>query len=842
MAKPQAASTQEQAPKPRKNARVDSVLAAYEAARQQAIAAFSKTHRIQPLWRALTTATDQFLQQAGTLHNSTLIAVGGYGRRELFPFSDVDVLLLVPESSTPSGEAEVVRLLQSLWDKQIPISHATRSLSDTIMLAKTDATIAAALMDARYLAGDRGYFRALKQALKHEVFGQNPRAFVEAKLSERDTRHGRYGDSRFMLEPNVKEGKGGLRDLQTLNWLTRYCYGVSKAQELVRDDMLSAAEWRHYRHAYIFFSTVRAQLHVLRGRADERLSFDVQTQIATALGFRGRTPQARAERLMLRYFQFARAVGNMTRILCALLEEQNMRARPAPFVLDSVARALPDYLCIENGRLNFAPSADLLQQPHEAIGLFAAAQLHGVDIHPRAQLALSRLLPRMGRQLPLDGESNRLFLSILLAPSPDASLRRMNEMGVLASIIPEFGRITGQMQYDGYHTYTVDEHTLVAISNLHMLESGAWAEQFPLSTALARDTHDRAVLYVAMLCHDIAKGSGGAHADKGSVRATLVAQRLGLREDEAAQVEWLVKHHALLSDAAFKRDLDDPQTIADFIGIVQSPERLRLLLLITVADIKAVGPAIFNGWKGALMRTLYQRAMAAMGVGAPADTDALVPHVLVAQWQAQPDVPAVQISHDSFRAVTEITCCARHTTTLFAALAGVMAWVGASIVSARIRELDDEYAAGAALAELHIQNLHGQSFAEDAARLAKLPQLIAQALDGSLKLAEELPKRRVVARGRQVAIHGSVFIDNQVSESASVIEINARDRLGLLYDILTAMNDCQLQVRTAHIATYGQLAVDVFYVKDAYGHKLTHTAKQTQVRQVLLAASGVASA
>lgn len=832
MATPAHATTQAIVPKQSVPA-----LQAYRAAREAALAAFTRNHRIQPLWRALAQATDQLLCAASLPKGAALVAVGGYGRREMFPFSDVDVMILVPDGTGASGEAKLAALLQSLWDQQVPVSHAMRTLDESVRHALQDATICAALMDARLIAGDRAAFLKLKRRLRQEVFGQQKRAFAEAKLAERDTRHARYGDSRFMLEPNVKEGKGGLRDLQTLTWLARYCYGVAKVSDLVRDDLLRAQEWKQSRHAYLFFSTVRACMHIARGRADERLSFDLQTQIAAELGFRGTTPNARAERLMLRYFQFAREVGGLTRMLCALLEEQNMRARSSPFVMDSVARQLPASLCIENGRLNFSEQAEPMESPHQLLELFAAAQAHDLDLHPRAQLSIARLLPRMGRKLPLDGQSNQLFLSMLLSRrAPEITLRRMNEMGVLAAVIPEFGRLVGQMQYDGYHTYTVDEHTLMAVANLSAIEAGEWAKDMPLSTSLMQDVADRAVLYLAMLCHDIAKGTGGGHADKGAAMAVHIAGRFGLNETRAELVGWLVQHHLLLSDVAFKRDLDDPQTIADFVGVVQSPERLRLLLLITGADIKAVGPTIWNGWKGSLMRRLYRHTMAAMGVGAMPAMDEALPDDLIAQWQARPALPAMQLRHDAFRSVTELTLCMARAPRLFAALAGVVSWLGGSIVSARLQQLSDEQAEGAVLASVQIQNLHGESFAEDEARLADLPRLIAKVLAGNADLTEGLKKRRIVGKKPQVAIRSFALIDNQVSASASVIEVNARDRVGLLHAILRALDDCQLQVMTAHIATYGQRAVDVFYVKDAYGHKITHYAKQAQVQQALLAA------
>ena len=808
-------------------------LVAYGAARQQAMQGFLVHGRIEKLWRALTAATDALLKEVAEHAGLTLVAVGGYGRRELFPFSDVDVLVLLPEGGSEEAAERVAATLQQLWDMQVPVSHAARSVAQAAEDAAQDHTIAASLMDARLVAGDRKRYLALKNTLRRAVYGHEPRRFVEAKLKERDGRHAKWGDSRFMLEPNVKEGKGGLRDLQTLTWLSRYCYGTKRAHDLVRDDLLREDEWNHYAAAYTFFATVRAYMHILRGRAEERLSFDLQTDIAARMKFPGATAQARAEKFMLRYFEFTRHVGNLTRIFCAILEEENLRVPQTPFAADITA-LLPSYLSAVGGRLGFA--SDVKITPPVLMGLFAQAERHGLDIHPRAHLQLVRSLPKLARQLPQNPQANVLFLEILLSRgSPDLALRRMNEMGVLAAIIPEFAGITGQMQYDGYHTYTVDEHTLVAVGNLFAVESGVWAREMPLATRLARDVGDRAALYLGMLCHDIAKGMGGGHAEKGESLVMDIAARLGLTPAQGELAAWLVKSHLLLSEVAFKRDLEDVQTIADFVAVVQSPERLRLLLLVTVADIKAVGPAIWNGWKGSLMRELYYRALAAMGVQETQqpESPALQDEPAYAAWLVNPDGVGLHILHDEFRAVTEISFCLTSRPNLFRLLSGVMAWMGASIVSARIRVLPD----GAAIAVLGIQNTQEESFAAEEKRLKQLPRLIAQALKGELDFAGELPKRRrVLPAARQVEVEPGVYIDNTVSAQATVIEVNARDRLGLLYDILGALEACQLQVMTAHIATYGQKAIDVFYVKDAYGIKLDHPAKLMQTQRSLMEA------
>ncbi len=846
--------------------------AEYAAAREAAITQFSHGSRIQSLWRGLSSATDRLLSHIAGDTGLTLIAVGGYGRGEMFPFSDVDLLVLVDDTTRAQSDQATTHIVQHLWDQQIPVSHATRTLDETIAAAQADSTITAALMDARFICGNRGAYRALKKRVSRDIIGVAPRAFVAAKLAERDRRHSKWGDSRLMLEPNIKEGKGGLRDLQTLTWLARYCYPIAKASELVREDLLSAREWQHFREAYVFFSTVRAHMHLARGRADERLTFDLQTHCARAMQFRGTTAQEKAQGLMLRYFQLAREVGALTRIFCAILEEENLRTPVLPLALQAKAVEHEGNWVVDANRIAFMPDTDLSAAPMMAVALFHHAQQHGLDIHPRAQLAINRALPSLQQQLPFEGQAHQLFLSILLSPkAPETTLRRMSEMGVLGALIPEFSRITGMMQYDGYHTYTVDEHTLVAIGNLAMIETGAWEKDMPLATAVAKEISDRATLYLAMLGHDLAKGTGGMHAQKGEAIVAHIATRLGLSAAQGDMAGWLVKHHLLLSETAFKRDLDDSKTIEDFVAIVQSPERLRLLLLLTVADVKAVGPAIWNRWKGALMRELYRRAMLWMGVGLAqevAATSARREHLLAevpsAQhataerlldealpaswwqrplaeqlasieafdaWQRAPDTPAIVIRHDHFRAVSEMVCCMAYTPRLFRDLAGVIAWVGVSIVSARGVVLPR----GVMLATFGMQDVEGNSLAQDEKRLAPLRDLIAKAQAGTLDFARELPRRRHVSPGREVAVEPLVFIDNQVSATASVIEVNARDRIGLLYDILGALNACQLQVVTAHIATYGKKAVDVFYVKDAYGIKIIHPTKLAMVQEALRA-------
>ncbi|MFZ4124819.1 MAG: [protein-PII] uridylyltransferase [Rickettsiales bacterium] len=803
----------------------DAAIASYLSARAAACQSFLANGDIHALWRALSLAMDGLISTLYATVKSkgvSIIAVGGYGRSELLPYSDVDLMILTDQSVT-DAEA-IMQWLYPLWNLGLQISHAVYTVEQAVEAAKSDHTICASFMDLRLVVGERQLATSLKRALK-DIVGSNMLQFVEAKLTERDTRHEKYGDSRYMLEPHVKEGKGGLRDVHTLQWLVRYCYPVARPKDAVKLGLLSEKDWDIFEAATLFFSRVRAHLHLARGRADDRLSFDMQTHIAQAMGFAGETPQQKAEAFMFRYFDYTREVGALTRALCAILEEEKKRKPSLAIGTQLRHGEVIEGFALETGRLHFRPEQSLADTPSLAIRLFAVGQAEGMDVHPKALIAIHADLPMLQQCLPDDAASAAAFLDILLSPKgPEDTLRKMNEAGVLGALIPEFSGIVGQMQYDGYHTYTVDEHTIVAVGNLFAIESGALKDELPLSTRVAKEVVERRALYMGMLCHDIAKGLGGGHNIKGEAMVVTLAQRLGLRTDEAELAAWLVRHHLLLSEMAFKRDLDDPQTIQALVNIIQSPERLRLLLLVTVADIRAVGPTIYNGWKGELLRRVYERSMQAMGVTLAPLTSADTTQRHDALVAAFDGTARIDISTDTFRDITLVTCCVAYQKNAFRMLAGVMALMGASIVSAKIRSVKE----GVLLAEFGIQDTQAHAFTE-AERLERLPQLVAEALSGTLDFAAELPRRSVVRTGRKISVTAAVYMDDNVSNDATILEVNAQDRLGLLYDILGALEAEQLQIITAHIATYGQKAVDVFYIKDAYGLKLDHPAKRAQV-------------
>ena len=805
-----------------------------------------------------------------------LVAVGGYGRGELAPFSDVDLLFLLPYKQTPWGEQVVEFLLYMLWDMGLKVGHATRSVDECIRLARKDLTICTSLLESRYVWGDQALYLELKERFEADILSRGEADFVEAKLAERDHRHQRLGDSRYVLEPNIKDGKGGLRDLHTLFWIAKYAYRIGEVGELVGRGVLTAREHRNFAKAEGFLRTVRCHLHYLAGRAEERLTFDLQAEIAARLGYTDHAGTRGVERFMKHYFLYAKNVGDLTRIFCAAIEEQHKRKKRLRFPRLGLRRREIDGFLVEGDRLNILRADDFKRDPVKLVRLFHVAHERDLDIHPDALRQITRDLRLIDAKLRKDAEANRLFMEILAAKrDPETMLRRMNEAGVFGRFVPDFGRVVAQMQHDMYHVYTVDEHTIRAIGILAKIENGTYAEDHPLSAEIIHKVLSRRVLYLAVLLHDIAKGRGGDHSVLGAEVAERLGPRLGLEPAETETVAWLVRYHLAMSSTCFKRDLEDPKTIEDFVELVQSPERLRLLLVLTVADIRAVGPSVWNGWKGQLLRDLYYKAEERMLGGdatvgraeriarvkaelaerltdwETADTErhlALGPdalwlsadaetHERWARLMREAGRNEVALSIDTrvhpFRAVTEVTILTPDHPGLFSRLAGAMAVSGASIVDARILTTSD----GMALDVFWLQDADGGAF-DRSDRLARMSTNIRRALSGDIRIREALADRRgrLPARADVFTVEPQVLVDNNASNTHTVIEVNGRDRPGLLHDLTRAFYDVSLSISQARIATYGERAVDVFYVKDLFGLKVTNGNKLRAVRNRLLTA------
>ena len=815
-----------------------------------------------------------YAQNPTSAEHLSIVATGGYGRGELAPGSDIDLLFVHPAKRNAWCESVIEFTLHMLWDLGLKVGHAARTLAECSRLAKSDSTIRTALLEARYVAGDRKLFEEMRANFRKESV-DGP-AFVQAKLAERDARHTRQGASRYLVEPNIKEGKGGLRDLQTLYWIGKYLYRVDDTHDLIAHNVFTQGEYETFQKAESFLWDVRVRLHYLMGPQEERLSFDAQPALAAAMGFTDPDPRRAVETFMKAYFLVAKDVGDLTRIFCAALEEQNRKPKPA------LSRLLPGFLkpragdedfYVENGRLNARDGA-FERDPRSLIRIFHIADEKNVDVHPSALRTITRSLDLIDDALRDDAEANRLFLEILCSRrDPERALRRMNEAGVFGRFVPEFGRVVAMMQFNMYHHYTVDEHLIRAVGNVAAIERGELKNEHPLSSEIVKRVKSREALYCAMLMHDIAKNMKGDHSDEGADIARRLCPRLGLSPEDTAAVAWLVKNHLVMSDTAQKRDLADPKTVRDFVDAVQSPEMLRLLLILTVADIRAVGPGVWNGWKGQLLRELYYEAEALMtgGDAAPARSArigeakaalaeriadlpaaarerALARHYdsywlafdaaaherharLMTRVDETGELLALTAESNDFRAVTEIVVATPDHPGLFSRLAGAISVSGGSVVDAKVFTTTD----GFALDVFSVQDADGGPFG-DAARIERLREAIVKTLTGQIAPRAHFARRRPRRRNSAFRVRPRIGFDNDASTTATVVEVEGLDRPGLLYEVTRALFESGLSISSAIVSTYGERAMDVFYIRDGFGHKILHPERLKSVEERLVKA------
>jgi [protein-PII] uridylyltransferase len=806
-----------------------------------------------------------------------LMAVGGYGRGEMAPYSDVDLAFVTPRPPSSEQEERIKSILYLLWDLGLKVGQSTRSLDDVITLASDDHTIRTSLLESRYLWGDEALFDEVQARFWGEAAG-NVEEYVRDKLEEREARHQRMGGSRYVVEPNVKEGKGGLRDLHALYWIGKYAYRARSVAELVEKGLLSNEELRQFQKAERYLSAVRCHLHLVAGRAEERLTFDYQREIAARMNYADRPGKSPVERFMQHYFLHAKKVGDLTGVFLAHLDERFAR-RGRRFGLPAFRRrpAALEGFALDRGRLALPYEGFFADDPVRLIRMFAIADREGLEIHPMAMRAAGRDAKLIDNDIRGDPRANALFLDVLTSPrDPETVLRWMNEAGIFGRFVPDFGRVVAQMQFDMYHHYTVDEHSIRAIGLLSRIERGELKEDHPLATALFRRISSRRTLYVAVLLHDIAKGRGGDHSELGAEIAQDLCPRFGLDEAETETVAWLVRWHLLMSATAFKRDVSDPKTVQDFVERVKSLERLRLLLMLTVVDIRAVGPGVWNSWKRQLLRDLFEQAESMLRLGhrqsgrkerIAATQEELAAHLawdesrfarLVwrlpdSYWLAEPlevlernarlldaadrspdAVKPLDTAVQEDRGATLVTIYAKDQPGLFYRAAGAISLAGGNIIDARIHTTED----GMALDNFLVQDVTGRPF-DDAHQLLRLEQLVEKAVAGQEPQRDRLEAKALpIARAEAFSIRPAIYIDNKASSRYTVVEVNARDRAALLTALAQAISESRAIIHSAHIATYGERAVDVFYLTDASGAKIGSERKLDALRAKLLKAAG----
>jgi [protein-PII] uridylyltransferase len=809
-----------------------------------------------------------------------VVATGGYGRGLMAPESDIDLLFILPYKQTAWGEQVAEAILYCLWDIGLKVGHATRSVDESIRQARGDMTIRTAILETRFLTGDQPLYNELVARFDKEVVQGTAAEFVTAKLAEREERHRRAGQSRYLVEPNVKDGKGGLRDLHTLFWIAKYVYRVRKTDELLERGVFDAQEYRTFRRCADFLWSVRCNIHFFSGRAEERLSFDMQREIAIRLGYTSHPGMQDVERFMKHYFLVAKDVGDLTAILCAKLEDQ--QAKPEPVLSRMMARFRPstnrrrvpdgDDFIVDNNRINLAAPDVFKHDPVNLIRIFRLAQKNNLAFHPDAMRTVTRSLKLVNAALRENPEANRLFMEILTSNDAETVLRRMNETGVLGHFIGAFGKIVSMMQFNMYHHYTVDEHLLRCVGYLQDIERGG-NEEFTVASDLMRKIRPehRAVIYITTLLHDIAKGRPEDHSIAGAKVARRLCPRLGFNAADTELVAWLIEQHLTMSTVAQSRDLSDRKTIENFAAVVQSVEQMKLLTILTTADIRGVGPGVWNGWKAQLLRTLYYETEPVLTGGFSEVNRARRIAVAQAEFRAEftewpeqelnayigrhypaywlkVELPrkirharflraseaaghklAINVGFDEARGVTELTILAIDHPWLLSIIAGACASAGANIVDAQIYTTTD----GRALDTIAISREYDRD-EDEGRRATRIGEMIEDVLEGKLRLPEVVARRSNRGKARPFVVEPEVIINNQWSDRYTVIEVSGLDRPGLLYQLTTAISKLNLNIASAHVATFGERARDVFYVTDLLGAQINAPTRQAAIKSALI--------
>jgi [protein-PII] uridylyltransferase len=823
-----------------------------------------------------------------------LVATGGYGRRELSPRSDVDLLALLPEAAAAGDRARAEGIAEALhralWDAGLEAGFAARDLPQALALAREDHTVRTALLDCRLLAGDTALFRTLERAAVTEVEARKVEEFISDKVEELQVRRKRYGGSIWLLEPHLKQGKGGLRDLQCGLWIARARHKVAGLGEAGERGLLPAREVAALRVARDFLWRLRNELHYVTGRRDDRLTFDNQRKLAQQLGFADAENELGVERLLRETYTHMQEVA---RASDALIDRCAVEDAPRSSILAATlgllgARRPPQAKPIDaafklwNGRVTVADKDVFARRPADLVRLFAVAETYGAPVYSYARDLLVQELTRLEPQLATDRDAHFEIWQLLVRDGSDGwALGPLHELGVLGAIFPELGRLRGRAQHNLYHVYTVDTHTVFALQRLSRLRSGALVEEEPELTRIARAQERPLVLMLGLLFHDLGKGLGSDHSRRGAKMVREYGERIGLDPTDTADIEWLVQAHLKMSHISQRRDLEDPSLIDSFAAEARTQERLEMLYLLTYADMASVSPENWTPWKATLLRTLYEKAHATLlaeGVSEPeqaksleARREHLAQQLLVLLGEgASPEAkaahpfagsaperyvgivrPAEAVRHlklwvaarkvglaaeleDPGTGESVLTLVAKDRPGLLAHFTAALAANGIDILGAEVNSLAD----GIALDQFIVREPGGGPLAQgrwEAAR-ADLLRLLSGAEEPSKLILRRL-RRATWATSAAPSVQTRVRVDNVSSASMTVLDIRAPDRPGLLYAIAEALHSAGVSIELARIATEGNRATDAFYVVDATARtKLVDSVRLAEVESAVRSA------
>ncbi len=866
----------------RRMAECDEVIPLLRDINQQTMADFHQRYTAGEAITGLVHARAEFIDdllvaiwdwcELPTTHSAALVAVGGYGRAELHPHSDIDLLILVQEETVGQFQAALEKFLTLLWDIKLDIGHSVRTVEECVQAARDDITVLTNLMESRILTGDAAMLEQLLKATGPDRIWDS-RAFYRAKWDEQIARHRKYADTEYKLEPNIKSSPGGLRDLQTINWIAQRHFQTSDVEELVSRNFLTAEEFRILREGRDFLWLVRWALHMIADREEDRLLFEHQREIAEMFGFVDSEESLAIEKFMQLYYRWALALSGLNDLVVQLYDEAILRACDPETI-----QPINQRFFVRNNYIDVSNDKVFQTWPSAILEMFVLMAQNENIIGPRASTI--RLIREARHEIDdnfrADPRNQQLFIQLLRSPHKIATqLQRMNRYGILGTYLPEFGRIIGKMQHDLFHIYTVDAHTIQVVKNMRLFAHAEFADKFPLAASIVKRLPKLDLLYIAGLYHDIAKGRGGDHSEKGTVDAALFCQRHGYDSRDTHLVVWLVKNHLLMSSTSQRKDTTDPDVIREFAVQMGDQQRLDYLYALTVADINATNPKLWNNWRASLLRQLYLETRRALRVsienyahkqdwideskenairmledkGYDADE-------VIALWDS-PDqdyflretaadiswhTDSIAAYHDKSRPLVSIkdttsrhhegaTQIFIHTPSypgLFAVIATTFEQLQLSIQDARIFR----NASGYTMDTYVVLDVDGEPIGDDPERTAKIENLLCAAISDRKSPKQQWDKR-VTRQLKHFNYPAHVKISDD--DNKTIVEVTTPDRPGVLARIGQVFLDQGLHLQNAKISSMGERVEDVFFVTDLEGAPLIDPTRQEVLRQALCA-------
>jgi len=834
---------------------------------------------------SLTTMTDSLVRNlfqivakalsADGTEQCVLVALGGYGRGELNPLSDIDLMFLYSGRDKAFAETLSERMLYLLWDLSLDVGYSIRTVKDCLDMADKDITARTALIDSRLLIGNETLYSEFESQVVEALLAKNTQAFIRQKLEENQQRLRKYGSSVYNLEPNIKEGEGGLRDLHTALWVAQVKFKVRGLKALMIKGVMTEPDVREFEAAYDYLWRIRNQLHYLSERKNEQLHFDQQEQIAHFLGYTDSKKAPAVEQFMQDYYYHATRVEHMASSLINL----SVNREDTSFRLIGYfgRRNLEDGFYILRQELGLSNDAELETRPELLMRAFLLSQRHGVPLSIPLKTTIRENLHRINDKFRRSKRVNQDFFEILRNEAAvTEALRDMHHLQFLNHFIPEFARIFCKVQHDAYHIYTVDIHSIFAVGEIAKLWSGDYAEKKPLLTKTALDIEKRELLLLAVLFHDIGKGEGKNHSEKGAVLVRTISRRMGLNKEDSLRLEFLVRHHLDMAHISQRRDLHDDKLIDQFAKTMEMTENLKMLFLLTFADLKAVGPDVWSEWKGFLLQELFQKTYDAMERGnfradirservrnrkrkvydnlvEDYDPKAIKSHLramgtryllshrsgeitkhLKVQFTRKSEPIALEIEHRHEEEYTQVIISTLDIPGLFSKIAGVMAANLINILGAQIYTHNN----GEALDLLQVRSSAGKVI-DDERKWKKVRADLAAVIEGRKRVGDLVLKSRppsFMTEKAKPTYPSRVEVDNEVSDEYSVVDIYTDDKVGLLYQITNAIKKLGLFIGVSKISTKVDQVADTFYLQDIFGQKVTQPDKIEELKRTILEA------